>query len=170
MLDQVRDLTQGALDVLVLLGVLCALILFAFAVVSLVLATFRVAVRGRVLVLPFGGDDARRIELTQLFVSRLSEIEQDWIRLARKVAETKEVVNRPSTPRRGRATTPGSPLSPISDGGALPRNEADQFGSVAGAAPRTSGDEMSQVPRSANNWRPGALAVSRMNGSDAPHR
>ena len=53
--------------------------------------------------LPFAGNDERRIELTELFVRRLTRIEQEWIQFARQIAETKKLVNKPPGPTRKRA-------------------------------------------------------------------
>ena len=140
MLDQVREVTSGTLDVLELLAVLCGLALFTFAVASLALATFRVAVRGRVLVLPFGGNDERRIELTNLFIRRLTTMEQDWVRMAKDIDATKAHVNRSQGDRPHRASS--APVqTPLVEGDALPPLPGPEI-VTAGAAPRTSGDEL----------------------------
>src|SRR5919199_5771831 len=92
--SRIESLLHSALVLLELVAVFCGLALFVFAALSLLIATYRVAIRGRVLALPFTGSEARRVELTDFFVRRLTEIEQEWIELARTVVATRGEVNR----------------------------------------------------------------------------
>ncbi len=145
MLEQVRDATRGTLDVLELVAILCALGLFAIAAVHLIVATFRVAIRGRVLVLPFGGSEERRVELTELFVRRLTEIEQEWVALAREVEAMRRSVNRKvqdesRSENQGRRNAEATPLASGSELPQLPPVTAEPGSGTA--APRTSGDEL----------------------------
>jgi hypothetical protein len=139
LLGSTHDVTTRALDVLELVAVLCGLALFVFAATALLLATYRVAVRGRVLILPFGGNDERRVELTDLFVRRLTEIEESWVRLAREIAQTKKHVNEQALHASLRRETKASKL--LVDGGAIPPVVGAPPAS-AGSAPRSSGDEL----------------------------
>src|SRR5260221_1777875 len=139
MLEQVRTVTRAALEILELLAVLCALMLFMFAAVSLVLATIRVAIRGRVLVLPFGGNDPRRVELTDLFVRRLTTLEQEWIQLAGQIEGTRKDINEYVV---GTASPRTDHFAPLTASGKLPAFDGAVTEALAVAAPRTSGDEL----------------------------
>jgi tetratricopeptide (TPR) repeat protein len=142
-LGGLRGVTRSGLELLELLAVVCGLTLFLFAAAGLLLATMRVAVRGRILVLPFGGKDDRRVELTDLYVRRLTEMEGEWIKLARQIQQTREEVN-------GRAERDWlahasnlleRPL--LAEGIALPQSLPEHgSAAVAASALRTSGDEL----------------------------
>ncbi len=139
MLEQLRTVTRAALEILELLAVLCGLMLFMFAAVSLVLATIRVAIRGRVLVLPFGGNDPRRVELTDLFVRRLTTLEQEWIQLAGQIEGTRKDINEYVV---GTASPRTDHFAPLTASGKLPAFDGAVTEALAVAAPRTSGDEL----------------------------
>ena len=117
---------------------LSGLVLFALAAASLVLATYRVAVRGRVLVLPFGGNDARRVELTDLLVRRMTRMEHDWVTLTERIVATRDHVNDLAVVDAEMQES-GSPLF---EGRAVRVALASEAPGVSGAAPRTSGDEV----------------------------
>jgi tetratricopeptide (TPR) repeat protein len=104
----------------------------------------RVAVRGRVLVLPFAGKDDRRIELTDLYVRRLKQMEQEWVQLAKQIQDTREEVNgRAQRNRSANALNASSVKAPLISGAALPPSSPTHGDvAVAGSALRTSGDEL----------------------------
>lgn len=134
-----RDLTKAVLDALELLAALSGIGLLALAAFSLLLATFRVAVRGRVFALPFSGNDERRVELTKLFVRRLTATEQEWISLAAAVETVRNEVNaRAHQPPAGASEE----ATPLANGASLAELRLPDQQVVAGAAPRTSGDEL----------------------------
>jgi tetratricopeptide (TPR) repeat protein len=139
MLDNVRAVTRGTLDILELVAVFCGLTLFVLAALSLLLATLRVTVRGRVLVLPFGGTEPRRVELTDLFVRRLTELEQEWIDLAREVRTTRNDINTRVEAHPYRRALGAAPLT---SGERLPPLRDAVRTVFAVTAPRTSGDEL----------------------------
>ena len=74
---------------LILVGAVCGLLLFAAAVIGFIAALIRVTILGRVLVIPFRGTDERRVEITGLFARRLMEIEERCTHLARQIRDLK---------------------------------------------------------------------------------
>src|SRR5207253_7962852 len=109
----------------------------AIAAFSLLLATIRVAIRGRVFALPFTGNDDRRVELANLFVRRLSTMEGEWIELAQEIEQVRKDIN-----ARADAQDEISAIAPLTSKGELPPlpTPSEQF--IAVAATRTSGDEL----------------------------
>jgi tetratricopeptide (TPR) repeat protein len=139
MADDIRSLTESALLALQLLAVVCGIALFALASIGLLLATFRVGLRGRVFALPFAGNDDRRVELTKLFVRRLTTIEQDWIALATAIESVRNEVNARSS---ADAPTGPTPEAPLTTHDALPKLDLPDKKMASVASPRTSGDEL----------------------------
>jgi tetratricopeptide (TPR) repeat protein len=139
MLNDVRDLTKAAVDVLELLAAISGIALLALAAFSLLLATFRVAVRGRVFALPFSGNDDRRVDLTKLFVRRLTTMEQEWISLAARVDDVRKEVNA----RVKQHVSEVNDATPFAKGSLLNEPRLPDKKVVATSSPRTSGDELS---------------------------
>jgi tetratricopeptide (TPR) repeat protein len=139
MLDDVRSLTRWAVEILELLAVFCGIVLFAIAAISVLLATFRVAIRGRVFALPFTGNDDRRVELADLFIRRLSSMEAEWIDLAREIEGVRKQVNARADAHAEIETGAGAPLT---SKGALPPLRVPSEQLTAVTATRTSGDEL----------------------------
>jgi hypothetical protein len=81
------DISREALNALALVAAACALLVLASLFAGLVVAAFRVGVRGRVLVLPFRGAEPGQAPLTGLVVSRLMEIEEEWTSVARRIGD-----------------------------------------------------------------------------------
>jgi hypothetical protein len=139
MLDEVRSITRAALDILELLAVFCGIVLFAIAAISLLLATIRVAIRGRVFALPFTGNDDRRVELADLFIRELSSMEAEWIDLAREIEGVRKQVNARADAPADIETGAGAPLT---SKGELPPLKIPSEQLTAVTATRTSGDEL----------------------------
>ncbi len=150
MLYDLAGFTREMLHALELIAVLCGIALFFGAALSLLWATFRVAVLGRVLVLPFSGKEDRRIELTDLFVEELTQLEREWVRLAKQVQATRDEVNgraqredKDGSRAKARSAAEGR-LPPLAGGVSLPsaRNLAP-----TSAAPRTSDSVIEDVAK-----------------------
>jgi tetratricopeptide (TPR) repeat protein len=139
MTDRVEKLTQAALHILELLAVFSGLVLFGSVVIGLLVATFHAAVAGRVVAVPFRGNDERRMELTHVFVRRLTEIEDEWIALANDVEGVRKEIDERAR-ERGDDVKPsaGTPLT-AGEELALPARRGEE---LATSAPRTSGDEL----------------------------
>jgi len=147
------DLTREVLTTLTLVAALCGLLLLAVAVGGLIIATIRVGFLGRVLVIPFRGTDAGRVEITGLFMSRLLEMEEEWTGLAQEIRELRDRFARQRPGGSGMASVRPEPPggdgarpspSPLVDGRPLETSlvpESRQRGADLGTAPRTVGDD-----------------------------
>ena len=145
-------LIRELLEALTLIAALSGLLLLAVAVGGLIIATIRVGFLGRVLVLPFRGTDAGRVEITGLFMGRLLEMEEEWTASAHEIRELRDRFARQSSgiPVIAAAHAAGgdgeaSPnASPLVDGRPLQTSvgtESRQSGTDLGTAPRTVGDD-----------------------------
>jgi tetratricopeptide (TPR) repeat protein len=137
---------RQVLDVLVLAGALCGLLLFAAAIVGFITAVVRVSILGRVLVIPFRGTDDRRVELTGLFARRLIEIEDRCTSLAREIKDLKTRFEAQSEHALPSSSEPddlfaaGLPLSAdVADSSAVQKLTS------IGAAPRTADDFVDDI-------------------------
>jgi tetratricopeptide (TPR) repeat protein len=137
---------RQVLDVLVLAGALCGLLLFAAAVIGFIAAVVRVSLLGRVLVIPFRGTDARRVELTGLFARRLIEIEQRCTWLAREIKDLKtkfEEQSRHALPSSAGADVVLATDAPL--GADIVDSSQVQAFPTIGAAPRTTDDFIDDI-------------------------
>ncbi len=125
-----NQLASDVLEALKLVAALAGLGLLFLVAGGFLLATYRVAVRGRPLVVPFRGADDRRAELASLFAERLIEIEEGWVRRAAKAVALKDAFHRRS--RMAAQPDPETLVTPLSGGQAL---------AGVGTAPRTGGDD-----------------------------
>ncbi|MGZ6588830.1 MAG: hypothetical protein ACXVHX_31695, partial [Solirubrobacteraceae bacterium] len=143
------QLTRDTLNALTLVAAACGLVLIAGVALSLLVATFRVGVLGRVLATPFRGLKPEQSELTGVFIGQLADVEREWTALAHDVRELlsrfEEESLRAVGPSRaerssGRHTSP----TPLADG--VPVDVRAISRSIAtstdlGGPPRSLGDE-----------------------------
>jgi tetratricopeptide (TPR) repeat protein len=142
---------DAVFEVLKMSAAVAGLVLLAAAAVGLLLGILRVTVQGRIFVLPFEGSDERRVQLTNLFVDRLSEIERQWVELAGHVGgrltEFEEHVDRET--RIGSQEIPQH-ATPLADDAAPAQLESWEHVRATprladlGAAPRSVGDRYVQ--------------------------
>jgi hypothetical protein len=145
----VTDLTRDALSLLVLIATVCGIAVVLLVVAGFLVAVARVAVMGRVLVVPFRGADERRGEITGLFARRLMEIEEKWTSAAHEIEDLSRDVAAKSTPLaelrdvETGTSTEALRVPPLVDGRALPLRPASigdgASGLAVGAGPRDTG-------------------------------
>ena len=142
------ELTRDTLNALTLVAAACGLVLIAGVAMSLLVATFRVGVLGRVLATPFRGLKPEQSELTSVFLGRLADVEQEWTALAHEVHELlgrfeEESLRAVRTPPGQRSRGPLRSATPLADGAPVDAAAISRVTASTdlGVAPRTLGDE-----------------------------
>jgi tetratricopeptide (TPR) repeat protein len=148
--DEEVNLTNELLEALTLVLAAAGLALFILAASDLIVASIRVGILGRPLVLPFRGTDERCAELTALFAMRLIEIEREWTAAAGELTDLKNKFHeqtRPAEPQPEtennsvEAQTAQSKGKPLAIGAPVLREPVTQPARDVVAGPRSTGDD-----------------------------